>query len=299
MRVGSLAISVALAASCGATALAPAGPAPDAAVEWDGGSRSPAHGVVLAEVIQGASSDTFRAFADFAPGSDPFGWNGPVGDHPTAGDCACVQGISTPSPFGLPDAATIRLGDSGGILAEMSPFGVTVTADSTSTTYQGTSDLGSLWYVYPGGYPQVDASAWKPGDVLNMRSSGGSFPPLNVSVTAGGRLTGLSPSLAAAELNISRDSDFTVSWTPDALPGQTVLLALRQVTPNSLIACFCAAPDQAGMLALPASLVALYASDASTCQVEVERLNVSSVDTPIGTVQLVAATAVAGPATVP
>jgi hypothetical protein len=259
------------------------------------------HGFVLAKTTQGAASDSFAAFADFASGGTPFDWTGQVGDHPVAGGCACVQGIATPDPFQMPDAAAITItGPTGGVVARLDPSGVIVDGGTVSSTLHGTSDLGSLWYVFPGDYPYVDAAPWSAGEVLQVTAPGAAVHGFSGALRAGGRLAVRTPSLGnAAPLVIARDRDLQLSWTPDAIAGETVLLGLRQVALDSIVSCFCAAPDQSGTLALPATLLALYAADPGSCNLELERLNVTTVSSGNATIQLVGATAVATTATVP
>ena len=264
-----------------------------------GTAPAPYHGVVLAFAAQGGGPDTFAAFADFQPGSDPFPWVAQVGDHPVGGSCACLQGIATPSPFGMPSPGTIAIsGPNDGLVARLDPYQVTTDGGTWSTSYSSTSDLGSVWYAYAGSYPFVGAAAWRPGDTLAVSASGGSVPAFSGEVVAGAWLAGVAPSLSNGSLVIPRDSDFQISWTPDTLAGQTVLLAVTQIALDSLVSCFCAAPDQAGAVTLPASLVDLYASDPMSCGVQLERLNVSQLTLAQGTIQLVVATAVQGTATV-
>jgi hypothetical protein len=75
------------------------------------------------------------------------------------------------------------------------------------------------------------------------------------------------------------------------------LLALRQITPSSVTACFCAAPDSAGSLTVPAYVLGQYAPVQSSCTFELERLTTLTVQYGNTTVAFVGATALETAAT--
>ncbi len=257
------------------------------------------HGFVLAKALQGDSADTFRAFADFAVGGVPFGLTDGVGEQPTAGGCACIRGIATPDLFHMPDAGPITItGPADGVLARLGPSPVIFDGGTSSSSLQGTDDLGAGWYVFPADYAYVDASPWSAGDTLDVTAAGASVTAFTGTLHAGSRLSGVSPSLGAGPLIIPHDHDFEVSWAPDSVTGETVLVGLRQVALDSLVDCFCAAPDEAGSLTMPAGLLALYTADPQSCILQIERLNVSTVASGNGMVQLIGAFAAAAAATV-
>ena len=257
------------------------------------------HGVVLAKLTQGADSDSVMAYAAFAAGGQPFAFTAPIGSHPATKSCSCVRGLATPILNEIVDASTISLAtDAGDEWARRDPDQAVVDGGTVSFKLRGTTDLGASWYVFPGRYPPVAAGPLKAGGKLAVTAAGGTVDAFSGSITMGGGLSGVTPPLGAQDQSISRGADFQVSWTPDAEGGQTVLLSLRQVGAQSVVACFCEAADEAGTLTVPAELLALYEGPPASCDVQLARLKVSTVSRGNATVQLIAEAAVAGTATV-
>ena len=255
-------------------------------------------GVVLAKLSQGADSDSVMAYAAFAAGGQPFAFTAPIGSHPATKSCSCVRGLTTPILNVIADASTISLAtDAGDEWARLEPNQPVVDAGTVSFKLSGTTDLGAAWYVLPGRYAPVVAGPLA-GGKLTVTAAGGTGDAFSGSITMGGRLSGVTPPLGSQDQSLSRSADFQVSWTPDAEGGQTVLLSLRQVGAQSVVACFCEAADQAGTLTVPAELLTLYEGPPAKCDVQLARLRLSTVSRGNATVQLIAEAAVSGTATV-
>jgi hypothetical protein len=258
------------------------------------------HGVVLAKIDQGAAGDSMTAFAAFLVGGQPAAFTAPIGSHPSAGACSCVRGHATPILTDIVDASTISVDTAAGTpWARLDPRQPSVDGGSTSFQLSGTFDLGASWYVTPGRYSKIAASGpVEPGAKLAVTAAGGTVDAFSGAIVMGGRLLGVTPPLGSQDQSIPRQQDFRVSWTPDAAAGQTVLLSMRQIGAQSLVACFCEAADEAGTLTMPAELLALYEATPASCTVQLARLNVATVSRGNATTQLIAETAVSGTATV-
>jgi len=256
------------------------------------------HGVVLAKISQADDHDAVTAFAAFAAGGQPFAFTSPIGNHPATNGCSCVRGVATPILNDIVDASTISLATAGGDpWARLDPDQAVVDGGSVSFRLAGTADLGASWYVSAGRNAPSAAGPVSPGETLTVSATGATVDAFHGAITVGGRLLGVTPPLGAQDLAIGRGSDFRVSWTPDVEPGQTVLLSLRQAGPQSVVACFCEAADQAGTLTVPAELLALYDGAPASCTVQLARLNISTVSRGNATVQLIGEVAIAGTAT--
>jgi hypothetical protein len=249
------------------------------------------YGVVLAKVTEDAITNSYAAYADFVTGQ-PFGVGGCMDSWPQSGDCCCLRGIATPYPIQPPDAADMTFtGAGGGVLATL-PGAPPST--NGSLTLQGTSDLGPLWYVSPGGYRWTDSLPWNAGDVLQVQAAGRDVAPFAGELRTGALLDGIRPALGGAPVVIDRGQDFSVAWTPDADRDATVLLTMRQIATNSVTACFCEAPDSAGSLTVATDLLGFYQTDQLSGDIQLERLVVTSVRGPNANVDLIGAAAVAG-----
>jgi hypothetical protein len=196
-------------------------------------------------------------------------------------------GTITVSPIELLDAPTP--------LVTLTPFA----ADRTGPGYlfQWTWDLGLAWYQLPGGYPQTSSRPWSPGSSLAVDAPGHDLPAISAVLRTGAPLAGVTPSLDVGAVAIDRSQDLQLTWTPDQTPDELVLLALRQLSSNPVLGCFCAAPDSAGSLTVPAGVLGQFDTDQISCTFELERLTTSTVRNGNATVELVGATALETTAT--
>jgi hypothetical protein len=320
-RVAGLCIAwlsvAAVAASCGhrkglgiapeddaAGGAAPDAGAPDAgppdAGAPDAGADATYYGFVLAKLTQGQAPDgagaAYSAFADFVKGTKPTAPPSCPDSWPSAGSCCCLRGISTPLPEQPPDAATVTIASADGanVLATLTGSRWVSSGGTVSGTLHGTWDLGLSWVFAPGDYAPVDSVAWSPGDVLRVSATGmevGAFAGL---LDTGDLLTGVTPPIGPP-LVIDRAHDLDIAWTPEDLPGATVLLAIQQFTMRSTLACYCTAPDAAAKLTVSATLLADFAStDQLSAAIQLERLLVTSISGPNATIDLVGSVAQAG-----
>ncbi len=267
----------------------------------DGGADGGAtiySGVVLAKTTQGADGGTCSAYADFVAGPLP-ALDPCAADGISEGSCCCSFGITTSLPVRPPDIGTITVSpidllDAPTPLVTLTPFA----ADRAGPGYlfQWTWDLGLAWYQIPGGYPQTSSRPWSPGSSLAVDAPGHDLPAISVVLRTGAPLAGVTPSLDAA-VAIDRSQDLQLTWTPDQTPDELVLLALRQISSNGVLGCFCAAPDSAGSLTVPAGVLGQYDTDQNSCTFELERLTTSTVQNGKAKVDLVGATALETTAT--
>ena len=280
-----------------------AGPVPDAAAT--GGSDASAGGdptiagVVLAKVTQGSTANSFNAYADFKLGASLDITGTGTTDDAGAGSCGCLSGNATPWPARPPDAGRLTLGGGDGLspLAALTPFPFRSDGGVSTGQFQGTSDLGLAWSVWPGDYPVVDSRPWNPGDALSLSGDGDDVAAFSTTLQTGALLSSVTPSLLAPSITIDRTRDFQISWAPDPQEGGAVLLILRQITTNSLTTCFCAVPDSVGALTLDETLLAGYSADQLSCSIELERLVDHTFQVGRATIDLVGAVAQATAAT--
>jgi hypothetical protein len=298
--------ALALAVSCDGRPLRLAAPTvPDAAAGADAAldAGAPAadappasyRGFVVAKVDQDPTPNGsgFQTLADFA--ADPSIQIACTSNMPGAENCCCATGIDLPLP-NPPDADVITVAsvDTGRALALLTPGKPTVDGGVVSSTLQGTSDLGIGWYPKPGVYPWTPSKPWNPGDLLRVSAPGDTVSAFAGSLRTGALLSGVTPALdGAAPLVIDRSQDFTISWPPEGLAGETVLLTVRQISSSAVRACFCSGPDN-GKLTVGASVLGPYTTDQLDAGIQLERLITTTVTSDNAIIDLVGAVAVGG-----
>jgi hypothetical protein len=176
--------------------------------------------------------------------------------------CTCESGIATPDPFAaIPDAGTVRLATQSGMpIATMTPTHSTIDdAGQVSSGYYGTWDLGGWGFGQVGTYAgAMNLPPWNPGDALAVSASGGQVHAFQGALLTGGPLEGVTPAMYGETLTFDRAMPLVVSWTPEGGADEDVLLLLQQITPESIVNCFCAAPDSARSLTLNATLMSRF-----------------------------------------
>lgn len=236
-------------------------------------------GVVLLRWAPG-SAPPYLAYADFAAGS-PVGLTCPTSPE-TTGGCCCEDGVALPGP--TPSAGILQL-------SRLTGQGVLVLLQPSTTNLQGTSDLGPSWYVYPGIYDYTDSGVWFPGDAIAVAGGGADLLGFEGTLHTGAALTGVVPPIGPAPSIVDRSQDFHVSWTPEGLAGEQVLLTLRQITTDGVTACFCSAPDSSGELTVDTSVLAMFAVEQLSGTIELERVITSTVTSDDAVINLVGAVA--------
>ena len=119
-------------------------------------------------------------------------------------------------------------------------MGVLVLLPATSG-YQGTSDLGPGWYALPGLYDYTASGEWFAGDAIAVAGGGSDVLGFEGTLHTGAALAGVALPIGPDAVVIDRSQAFQVSWTPEGLANEQVLLTLRQITSDSVDACFCSA----------------------------------------------------------
>ncbi len=269
----------------------------------DGGADGGAtiySGVVLAKTTQGADGGTCSAYADFVAGPLP-ALDPCAADGISEGSCCCSFGVTTSLPVRPPDIGTITVSpidllDAPTPLATLTSFAAG--RAGPGYLFQWSWDLGLAWYQIPGGYPYASSRSWSPGSSLAVDAPGHDLPAISAVLRTGAPLAGVTPSLDVAPVAIDRSQDLQLTWTPDQTPDELVLLALRQISSNGVVlGCFCAAPDSAGSLTVPAVVLGQYDTNQISCTFELERLTTSTMRNGNATVELVGATALETTAT--
>jgi hypothetical protein len=190
-----------------------------------------------------------------APGSD-------------AGIAPCPAEADAGLPMsGTPaDAGTITVTDGSTTLSMLM-------AQTASDIYQDSSQTNS-------------ALVWTPGDTLTVAATGGIVQAFSVSMRTPHLIAG--PALGSTQVTMSIGADYTVTWTPDSVPGALMTL---DVTPrkgglyDGIIRC--TVDDNAGTVTVPKSLLGNI-STSDTGLVSLSRI-VSSISTePDVTLQLAA-----------
>jgi hypothetical protein len=136
----------------------------------------------------------------------------------------------------------------GGVPTLVSAGGITV-VDSGATI--GTLTFTSGYYILSG---PTSTFTWKPGDSLTVSAAGATVDSFSETVTAPGTISGLNPTLSTTPTDITLSSNWSLSWTPDARGGETMIVALTDETvANGEISC--SVQDSAGTVTLPATLL--------------------------------------------
>jgi hypothetical protein len=251
-----------------------------------GGSDVIYTGVVAATLLQGGPTDTYDAFADFQSGPSLGVGVCPSGEI----GCCCLLGIATPLPEQPPDAATLTLasGEGAGTLATLTP---------SASALQGTWDLGDAWATRPGDYPVVTSKPWSPGESLRVSATGGAVHAFSGTLETGALLSGVTPPIGPAPIDVDRTVPFEVSWAPEGKSNASVLLMLQQFRTEGVATCYCFVPDAASQMAMPASLLGNFTTDQLSANVRLERLVTTTASSDDATVELVGQVAQAAPLT--
>jgi hypothetical protein len=217
--------------------------------------------------------------------SSPLLWAGfpYFGSFPTASagtTCNCAGGIPDPPPSRSAGTVAVQAAHCGPLLASL------------------------FFDTEAGAFPEYTQShaAFTPGDAFSISAPG---DPSAIHAFAGTLQTpvpiaGLSPAFgpSAQNLVISVNEDLVVSWTPEGRPGETVDVVLSELGPTSIVECACFAPDSAGTLTLPASLLVQHFTETTT-GVSANAGASRTIDTLVGAddavVHLVGVVAVGGP----
>jgi hypothetical protein len=293
----ALALSPLLVASCGARAGLDVGAtvhgagaesgAPDGAVPDSGsGQGGDAYtGVVSALVLRGSTGETYTAFADFQP-APPLR----VGACPDGQACCCLHGTPLPFPTPPPDAAAVTLAsaEDAATLATLMP---------STTTFQGTWDLGEAWATHPGAYPDAMSEPWAPGAALRVSAAGGAVHPFSGTIHTSALLSGVTPPLGPSPLAVDRSQPLQVSWAPEGKSGEVVTLMLQQFTSAGVVTCYCGALDAAAKLTVDSGVLAEFGTDQLSARLRLERLLTSFASAGDATVTLVGEVAETGPIT--
>jgi hypothetical protein len=236
-------------------------------------------GVVLLRWAPGSAAP-YQAYADFAAGP-PVGLTCPTSPGNTGG-CCCEDGVPLPGP--TPSAGILQL-------SRLTGQGVLVLLQPSTTYLQGTSDLGPSWYVYPGIYDYTDSGVWLPCDGIAVAGGGADLLGFEGTLHTGAALTGVVPPIGPDASVVDRSQDFHLSWAPEGLAGEELLLTVRQITSDGVTACFCSAPDSAGELTVDTSILAMFAVEQLSGTIEIERVIVSTVTGDDAVIDLVGAVA--------
>jgi hypothetical protein len=252
------------------------GPVDAGDADIDDGSDATYAGVVVATIAQGGATNAYSVFADFAPGG-PLGIGVCPDEAPDAGSCCCFQGATVVPGFDTPTAGILTLTSTGGsTLATLAPGQTVVEGGSETTTYQGTWDLGTPWFDYPGIYADVNSGAWNPGDALQVRATGGQVAPFSGTLQTGALLAGVSPAIGSTPLVIDRADDLEVSWNPEGRSHEDVFLILQQFTRDGANTCTCLVPDSAASVTVSATLLGPFATEQLSAHLRLERLIIST-----------------------
>jgi hypothetical protein len=252
-------------------------------------------GAVLAKLAQVESGNTYSVYTDFTA-EQRLRPTICANLSPTPDICRCVRGHALPYPDQPPDAAQVTLRSPTGAitLATLTPTLPTIDASGVSSSFYGTLDLGMAWYTRPGDYARVDSQPWNPGDALLVAATGSQVPAFSGTLQTGLLLTGVTPSFGPEPLVIDRSQDFQVAWTAEGESNATVLLTLRQVSPNSLVTCTCIQPDSARSIVMNPSLLGMFNTEPLTTTIQLERMIISTISSHNATIDLVGAVAVVG-----
>jgi hypothetical protein len=194
-------------------------------------------GAVIAGLGVAGTSQSQSIFAAFPA------FGGPIyTPSATAPGCACHahNGIADPPPFSNAGTITIASPDCGPSLATL--------------TYSGGDS-------YP--YMGMSSPSWSPGSVLDVSATGGmaaSNLSNGISAFTGTLQTVVPPAVlspaifgpSAQPTALPLDQPLVVTWTPEGLPGETVLVYVSQIN-EGFAECMCVAPDAAGTLTIAAS----------------------------------------------
>ncbi len=280
-----------LVAACGGPAIASHPDAPDA------GPGSAYDGIVLATVMQQPSGNRYFLFADFVSRSD-YGSSG--AGAAASGPCGCVTGFGTPYPRRPPSAGVVTVSTPASTtLASLSPTAPVTTGSETSSSYFGTGVLGatSTWSDFPGSYASVMNASWGAGDSLLASAAGGDVHAFSGTLHTAPLLAGIAPAFASGGFVVDRAHDLDVSWTPDGVADDGVLLMVDQTSSNGAIRCTCAVADSAGTVTLGAALLAPFATTQLSGTVALGRTTVSTATSDNATIQLVGEALVSGDVT--
>jgi hypothetical protein len=173
----------------------------------------------------------------------------------------------TPTPV---SAGKITLADNGATIGTMdfSP-GYVLSSETTSTL------------------------TWAPGDSLNVSAAGATVDAFEGTVTAPGLISGVNPSLSST-ITIPLASDWSISWTPDTLSGDLMIVNLLDRTLNNAITC--SVQDSVGTVTFPATLLANF-NTADTGRVALSRSASTAPSVGNADVEILVGVDVAGPAT--
>jgi hypothetical protein len=174
----------------------------------------------------------------------------------TAPGCSCQahNGIADPPYFGNAGTITVAPPDCAAPLATL--------------TYSGGESSP---------YMAMPSSAWTAGSLLDVSATGG-MAASNLSdgipAFAGTLQTVVAPATLSPAIfgpstqppTVPLDQPLVVTWTPEGLPGETVLVYVSQVN-EGFAECMCVAPDAAGTLTIAAnSLMATFQPSANASQ---------------------------------
>jgi hypothetical protein len=126
-----------------------------------------------------------------------------------------------------------------------------------------------------------------PGRAIAVVAGGADLDGFEGTMHTGAALTGVTPPIGSGPIVIDRSQDLHVSWTPEGLADEEVLLTVRQIATDSVIACFCSAPDSAGELTVDKAVLATFGVEQLSCTMELERALTSTVLTDDAVVDLV------------
>jgi hypothetical protein len=150
--------------------------------------------------------------------------------------------------------------------------GIILIQDGTQTLATLVPD-GGRYYT-----SQTPLGHFNPGDTLGFSGSGDVVAAFDASLIAPGPVFGTMPRIGAADLVISRSSDWTLTWTPDSHANEEIQLTITDDI-NGLRArgIGCLADDSAGTVTVPAALLSkLNADDAGA--ILLDRLSVRFVN---------------------
>ena len=209
----------------------------------DGGANATTYsGVVVARIAQVGETNHYSAFADFTTGP-PFG----IVPYSTNGlgteSCGCQEGLSA-LPLQPTDAAAVTLTSAEGTrtLAMLAPVGL---------GGNWIPDLGPGWRWINSAYTLVASQPWKPGDALAVSATGNQVHAFSGTLHTGAPLSGVTPVIGPAPVIIDLTQNFEVSWSPEGISGEIVLLMLRR----GGLTCYCIVPDAAAKVTVDSSVV--------------------------------------------
>ncbi|HWA78257.1 MAG TPA: hypothetical protein VG937_38240 [Polyangiaceae bacterium] len=220
------------------------------------GSEATYAGAVLSMVTEREATRSYVARAIFTAGTRPS-----IGGCP---QCCCRStDRGLPIPIKPPDAGDIAIlaTDGTSALATLVPERF----EDGRGVFHGMIDLGWSWFAPLSDYALVPSEPWNGRDTLRVLAEGNEVEAFSGSLRAGTALGGVTPPIGSAPVIADHTQPFTVSWTPGGDADATVLLGI----PNASGLCYCDAPDSAGTLSVPASLLSPISGEISLARLTV------------------------------